>query len=485
MKKLFILFASVLLPLLTNATVKQQTGTLDIGKETKVSTVDVDSTGGVWIGTDGEGLIYKESSDTPAQRWSKYAGNLPTDVILSSYSDRQGRLWFGTFGDGTFYHKDGAFVNFYSINASAGNIKYCTGITQDKDGRMWFGTGLDGIYVFDENTQDTVHLHKDNSGLQTNTITDIKSNDGNNIYIATGWGMYVANKGGKAIEELKDNAGRAFLRKTWTRYLTFIGDSLWIGTKQGVFIFDIRHATYKRLTTSDGLADDEVRSICSDTKGNVWITHPHSISVISGDNKIYTLDEKELGNVEFHIRALSATEDGRVFAGTKKGIMVLSATMLEESSSHAYWWLLVLLPLFAMAYILRRRHGKVEVKQKNIIKTEPKVPEPKVTSINDKTLERLTSLVIEHISDSSYSVEQLSADMGMSRANLYKKVTAVTGCSPLEFIRNIKVERGRQILEKSGESISQVAWQVGLSPKQFSKYFKEKYNVLPSEYNKK
>lgn len=96
----------------------------------------------------------------------------------------------------------------------------------------------------------------------------------------------------------------------------------------------------------------------------------------------------------------------------------------------------------------------------------------------DKTIATIES----HLSDSEFSVEALSAEVGVSRSGLYKKLLAITGKSPLEFIRIIKLKHGLELLEKGDASISQIAWSVGFSPKQFSKYFKEEYGCLPSEY---
>ena len=72
----------------------------------------------------------------------------------------------------------------------------------------------------------------------------------------------------------------------------------------------------------------------------------------------------------------------------------------------------------------------------------------------------------------------------MSRSNLYKKLMAITGLAPLQFIRTLRIKRGRQLLEESGESVSQVAYRVGLSPKQFARYFREAYGILPSDFRR-
>ena len=89
----------------------------------------------------------------------------------------------------------------------------------------------------------------------------------------------------------------------------------------------------------------------------------------------------------------------------------------------------------------------------------------------------------ENMDNTDFSVEDLSMTVGMSRGHLYKKLMTITGKSPLEFIRVLRIKRGKQLLEQSQESISQIAYQVGLSPKQFAKYFKEEFGCLPSEFN--
>jgi AraC-like DNA-binding protein len=86
--------------------------------------------------------------------------------------------------------------------------------------------------------------------------------------------------------------------------------------------------------------------------------------------------------------------------------------------------------------------------------------------------------------NSEFSVEELSSYVGMSRGHLYKKLIMITGKSPLEFIRILRVKRGKQLLEQSQLNVSQIAYQIGLSPKQFAKYFKEEFGYVPSEYIK-
>lgn len=106
-----------------------------------------------------------------------------------------------------------------------------------------------------------------------------------------------------------------------------------------------------------------------------------------------------------------------------------------------------------------------------------------ITSLDEKLIQNAIKCVEENISDADFSVEDLSHQLGMSRVHLYKKLISLTGKSPLEFIRTIRLQQAAQLLEKSQLSVSEVAYKVGFnSPKYFTKYFKEEYRVLPSAY---
>ncbi len=106
-----------------------------------------------------------------------------------------------------------------------------------------------------------------------------------------------------------------------------------------------------------------------------------------------------------------------------------------------------------------------------------------VTSLDEKLIQKALDLVEKNMSNADFSVEELSRELGMSRVNLYKKLLSITGKSPIEFIRVIRLKRAAQLLGKSQLSVSEIAYHVGFNnPKYFSKYFKEEFNILPSDY---
>jgi signal transduction histidine kinase/ligand-binding sensor domain-containing protein/DNA-binding response OmpR family regulator len=114
---------------------------------------------------------------------------------------------------------------------------------------------------------------------------------------------------------------------------------------------------------------------------------------------------------------------------------------------------------------------------------EVKAGDVEITSLDEKLIRKAIHIVEEHIGDADFSVERFSRELGMSRVHLYKKLLALTGKSPIEFIRNIRLQRAAQLLKKSQLSVSEIAYQVGFNnPKYFSKYFKDQFNILPSAY---
>ncbi len=116
-------------------------------------------------------------------------------------------------------------------------------------------------------------------------------------------------------------------------------------------------------------------------------------------------------------------------------------------------------------------------------------PEPeaiKITPLDEQFIEKAVKYVSDNIDSSELSVEELSEVLGMSRVRLYKKIKQITGKTPIEFIRVIRLKRAAQLLRESQLNVSEIAYRTGFnSPKMFSKYFKEEFGILPSVYQDK
>ena len=103
----------------------------------------------------------------------------------------------------------------------------------------------------------------------------------------------------------------------------------------------------------------------------------------------------------------------------------------------------------------------------------------------DPFIDKFRSVVETHMSNSELSVEEISAEMGLSRVQLYRKVKALTGQTPNEQLRKARLIRGKKLLATTDLTISEVAYQVGFTaPSYFTKCFKDEFGVLPGEARK-
>ena len=108
------------------------------------------------------------------------------------------------------------------------------------------------------------------------------------------------------------------------------------------------------------------------------------------------------------------------------------------------------------------------------------------SSRETRFLEDMAGLVRVHLSEEGFGVEQLADGLHMSKATLHRKVKSMTGLTPLEFIRNIKLKYACAMLSRPGASVSAVAYDTGFSdPKYFTKCFKEEFGMTPTEYRQR
>ena len=98
---------------------------------------------------------------------------------------------------------------------------------------------------------------------------------------------------------------------------------------------------------------------------------------------------------------------------------------------------------------------------------------------------RFKEVIEARLEDSDVSVEDLAADMNLSRVQLYRKVKAVSGSSPVELLRTSRLNRAYQLLLTTEKSVSEVAYAVGFTaPSYFTKCFKEEYGMVPGDVRK-
>ena len=108
-----------------------------------------------------------------------------------------------------------------------------------------------------------------------------------------------------------------------------------------------------------------------------------------------------------------------------------------------------------------------------------------VTSMDDAFLQKVMAVVEGHIGDEDFSVERMGKEVGMSRSQIHRKLTALTGQSPIDFIHYIRLHRAMEMLKKNAGTVSEIAYAVGFGgASHFTKCFREQFDMLPSDVRK-
>jgi signal transduction histidine kinase/DNA-binding response OmpR family regulator len=112
-------------------------------------------------------------------------------------------------------------------------------------------------------------------------------------------------------------------------------------------------------------------------------------------------------------------------------------------------------------------------------------PLPHIASLDEKFLQKAKQIVETHMSNSAFGVEQMAEEISLSRAQMFRKLKAISGLSPNEFINDIRLQKAADLIRAKADTLTQISYSVGYSEQSyFAKRFRKKFGVTPSEYNK-
>ena len=143
--------------------------------------------------------------------------------------------------------------------------------------------------------------------------------------------------------------------------------------------------------------------------------------------------------------------------------------------------------------LLRNRHLLKDLwgTSSNASKKEDKTATTENTPLSSEGIRenaficRFKKVVEERMTDSELSVETIGSELGLSRVQLYRKVKALTGSSPVDLLRKARLNKAQQLLQTTDLSVSEIAYQVGFtSPSYFTKCYKDEYGKVPGESRK-
>jgi AraC-like DNA-binding protein len=106
-----------------------------------------------------------------------------------------------------------------------------------------------------------------------------------------------------------------------------------------------------------------------------------------------------------------------------------------------------------------------------------------IVSVDQRLLKKAIDVVEHNLGNPLFGVEQMANELAMSRTNLHRRIKAITGFSPSDLIRNIRLRKAATLLLNKADSIAQISFDVGFEDHSyFSKSFKKQFGVSPSEY---
>lgn len=142
---------------------------------------------------------------------------------------------------------------------------------------------------------------------------------------------------------------------------------------------------------------------------------------------------------------------------------------------------------FDMEVLLARISNLLEKQEKrqrdfsHSISLDPKTVTD--SSPDEDFLKEVIACIEKNIDNSEYTIDSLSTDVVMSRMSLYRKMKSLTGQTPADFIRTVRLKTAAKLLKEEKCTVSEACYRTGFaSPQNFAKHFKEMFGVLPSQY---
>jgi DNA-binding response OmpR family regulator len=138
--------------------------------------------------------------------------------------------------------------------------------------------------------------------------------------------------------------------------------------------------------------------------------------------------------------------------------------------------------LARISNLLKSRHLLKNLFEKETDFKETDSEEVLAFKKEDAFVIKFRDYIDNNMTDSELSVETIGAELGLSRVQLYRKIKALTGQSPVELLRTARLQKGRQLLQTTDKTVSEVAYEVGFTaPSYFTKCFKDEFGISPSD----
>lgn len=476
-----------------------------------ISVIHDNSDGSLWIGT--EKAVYRFSTSTHAMK--KVCGSSAKVIAIDAAAD--GTVFFCNTG------KELVRLTADGRSVTLPNLRHedFTSLALSPDGTLWCATQQGSVYFLTAGAK-TLERHNQMSTPNGDAIICVKADRAGHVWLLSNQYLREYNPRNNAFRTLRNTDSD--IAVSYFYNLETVDDNRIAADGAGAYLLfesskmldqQAARGVHPCITSVD--TGDSVRLLSTMTKSIDIPSDVHSVIMscstfdpvnarrvsfaykIEGWNKewvylpegVNTIYLNNLPKGDYRL-LLRATDSYGCWSAEETVYSLQRLPSWWET-----WWAVTLFALAAAAigYGLWRLNLRIRLllvlqqKRKSLALTEVQVKPEELARGQEQTemlLKQVTEKIEEHLDDADYSVEQLSSDMCMSRMSLYRKVQTLTGLSPNEFMRDIRLKKAATILKRHPDiTIAQLAAKVGfLTPQYFSKCFKKKFGMLPSQYVK-
>jgi ligand-binding sensor domain-containing protein/signal transduction histidine kinase len=297
-----------------------------------------DHLGQIWLGTDGGGLNLFDKQTNRFLHFNKDNSNLSSNAILCIIEDSNNQIWIGTWGGGLihFDSKTKSFKSFIPGNSGIqDNSIYA--IAEGENNDLWLGSFEHGLIRYQIKEKKFTDYTPDNSGLANKMIIKIEKYSKDRFLLGSTNCFQIFSPGeDRFITYMPDpNDSNSLSYSTTTDILVENDSCVWIGTHDGLNLFNPKTGSFKRYYEGDGLPSSLIKGLVLDESGDIWVTTNKGLCRFDykqGRFKNFTKADGLQSN-EFYERSILKTKSGELLMGGTKGFNMVYPEKITENKS--------------------------------------------------------------------------------------------------------------------------------------------------------
>lgn len=490
-----------------------------VAPSTIVTKLNEDAHGTLWIGL-SKGLCRYDIKDRKVIKIYPEVGHV-TGIVET----QEGLMWICTRDNGLFRTSAEGKLHAFDLD------KNFSCVTLAPDGMLWLGSSDGGVYMYDS-SEDKLIGYNEACGMNGDQVNQIVADTYNHIWIDTNQKLIEFNPHNDSFRTYLTTDGSILLHRFLPTAVCQTKDgNLYFGGIPGICMVTPssgleRKSSAVKTLISDIQLQDKSLIFGREKKENSI----HHVELQPDDQNLEisfsSLNHRYASKIRYAYRLGGVDKDwvyvdgGRnsafynhlgkghytfqVKATDENGLWSKRVTEVSIHRLPAFyetWWayllyvgsVLGLLGYGLYMYLKRveRKNNemwsdsKEMMKMRNYLDGKVNLPEPEFVQLDKLLLEKAVKTVEDNMTEPDFDVTALAEAMNMSRSTLTRKLKVITGRTPLDFIRNIKMQHAHRLLEDKDRSVTEVAATLGyFNRKYFTTCFKEEFGITPSEFQK-